>query len=368
MTAGEPRIARHRLFQAFFFAAFGLVAWQLHRILSEFYVALLGAVLLGLIVYPVHTRLSRLVGGRPTAAAALTTSLVVLVVVLPALGGGWVAVRQTTKLVPVASEWLHARGLEHLLPTREGLPPWLRQLWEQAEPVLRLTNIDPREAFIAGVEELAGSIRTLAASALKNILFFAFQLSVLVVSLFFLLRDGPRAFKKGLELVPLPDEHKRALIDRMETTLLAVVRGIFVVAALQGLLSALGFWLLDVPFAVLLGALVAFLAPVPLVGSAAVWVPVAAGLALSGAYAAGLGVALWCGLVVFLSDNVLRPILIGAEAKLPFLLLFFGMLGGLKVYGFAGILVGPVFMALFLAFADIYRREYRWLLAAREET
>ena len=90
-------------------------------------------------------------------------------------------------------------------------------------------------------------------------------------------------------------------------------------------------------------------------------------LVLAGSVNNGVGVAVWCLVVVATTDNILRPILIGAEAKLPLLFLFFGMMGGLHVYGFSGIIVGPVVVALFLALIDIYRREYRWLLAPQKE-
>lgn len=367
MSPGPSPISRHRLFQAFFFAAFALTAWQMHRILANFYVALFGAGLLALVVYPLHDRILRRMKDRPSLAAGLTTALVVVMVVLPALSAGWVAVKQASKLVPVVSVWLEERGYEGGMPTSELLPPRAKELWDGASAFLRARGVDPKTWLIQGVEELSGSITFLAKAALKNILFFLFQLGVLTFSLFFLLRDGAKVFRRAVELVPLPDEHKTALVARLYTTVTAVLRGIFVVAAVQGLLAAVGYFLFGVPFAVLLGAVTAFFAPIPILGTGVVWVPVAGGLLISGAPQQALAVALWSVLIVGTLDNLLRPILIGAEAKLPILLLFFGMLGGLQVYGFAGIIVGPVVVALFLALADIYRREYRWLLAPQKE-
>lgn len=362
-----PTISGHRLFQAFFFAAFAVLAWQFHLILSEFYLALFGAGLLALVSYPFHDSVVRRLKGRPNASAILTTCFVVVVVVLPALLTGWAAVRQATKLVPVVSQWMDERGFERGLPTAAMLPPRARELWDRSATILRARGVDPRAAMLENLDLMSGKLTSLAGSALRNLVFFVFQLAVLVFSLFFLLRDGPKIFKRAVEMVPMPDEHKRALVERLQTTLLAVLRGIFVVAAVQGLLAMVGFFLFGVPFAILLGALVAFFGPVPIVGTAAIWVPVAVGLALSGATSQAIGVAVWCGLVVFLTDNFLRPFMIGSEAKLPILLLFFGMLGGLRVYGFAGVLVGPVVVGLFLAFTEIYRREFRWLLDAHRE-
>lgn len=365
--SGPSPISRHRLFQAFFFAAFALTAWQLHRILANFYVALFGAGLLGLVVYPVHERILRKIKDRPNVAAFLTTALVVLVVVLPSLTAGWIAVKQASKLVPVASLWLSERGYEGGMPTAQLLPPRARDLWETASQLLRERGMDPKTWLMQGIEEVSGSITGLAKAALKNILFFLFQLGVLTFSLFFLLRDGAKVFRRAVELVPLPDEHKTSLVARLYTTVTAVLRGIFVVASVQGLLAAVGYFLFGVPFAVLLGAVTAFFAPIPILGTGVVWIPVTLGLVVSGSHQQAFAVALWSVLIVGTLDNLLRPILIGTEAKLPILLLFFGMLGGLQVYGFAGIVVGPVVVALFLALADIYRREYRWLLAPQKE-
>ena len=368
MTQAAPSpISRHRLFQGFFFAVFALTAWQLHRILANFYVALFGAGLLALVVYPIHERILRRIRDRPNVAAGLTTATVVLIVVLPALAAGWVAVRQSSKLVPVASAWLEERGYEGGMPTAEMFPPRLRELWNSASVPLRERGVDPKQWLIQGIEEVSGSIAGLAKSALKNVLFFLFQLGVLIFSLFFLLRDGAKVFRRAVELVPLPEEHKTSLVARLYTTVTAVLRGIFVVASVQGLLAAIGYFLFGVPFAVLLGAVTAFFAPIPILGTGVVWIPVALGLLVSGAHHQAFAVSLWSIFIVGTLDNLLRPILIGAEAKLPILLLFFGMLGGLQVYGFAGIVVGPVVVALFLALADIYRREYRWLLAPQKE-
>lgn len=362
-----PQIERHRIFQVFFFGIFALVAWQLHRILSPFYFALSGAALLGLVAYPLHDRLAKRLKLGPNSSAALTTSLIVLVVVLPLLTAGWVAVRQAAKLVPEVSQWTRDQGFRRDLPLSQMLPPRLSETWARLSGTLSERGFDPQGALLDGLEQMSRSVTGLAGAAIRNVVFFFFQVGILVFSLFFLLRDGAKVFRRVVELVPLPEEHKKSLVDRLQMTILAVLRGIFIVAGVQGVLATLGFFLFGVPFAVLLGMVTALFAPIPFIGTGAVWVPVAVGLLLAGSYQQALSVALWCTIVVGMADNLLRPILIGNEAKLPILLLFFGMLGGLRVYGFAGLVVGPVVVALFLAFADIYRREYRWILTARKE-
>ena len=360
-------MARSRMFRVFFFAAFAFAAWELLRILAPFTMALIGAAVLALVVFPAHQGLARRLSAAPTVAAGLSTILLILTVVLPSLSLGWVAVRQTSKLAPAAGAWVRERGGFTSQAMLEMLPPGGREAVAMAAEFVRSRGVDPKQVFEENLNELSMTMTSLAGHVLRNLLFFLFDLLVLTVALFFFLRDGADFVQQGLELVPLPPEHKKALTDRLQTTLLAVVRGIFIVSAGQGLLAAVGFALFGVPFAVLLGSLAGFLAPIPIVGTAGVWVPVVLGLFAAGESSKALGVAAWFIIVVGFLEHVVRPVLISAEARLPALFLFFGMLGGLHVYGFAGLLIGPVVVALFLAFADIYRREYRWLLAPGQE-
>jgi len=156
--------------------------------------------------------------------------------------------------------------------------------------------------------------------------------------------------------------NKKAVINSLQTTLYAVIRGVLVVALLQGVLAGGGFALIGVPFPVLLGLLIMILAVIPFFGPATIWGPVSIGLALNGDMTKSLLVLAWGALVISVIDNFLRPLLISKDAKLPVLLLFFGIFGGLKAYGAVGLLIGPVMIALLLAFINIYRREYDWLL------
>ena len=130
-------------------------------------------------------------------------------------------------------------------------------------------------------------------------------------------------------------------------------------AASQGFLAGVGFALAGVPVPVFLGFTAAFAALVPPFGPTLVWLPVAL-YQLTQSKAAGLFLLLWGALVVSTVDNFLRPMLIGSKAKLPFLLLFFGILGGLRTYGFLGLILGPLLIAMTLAFIQIYREEYHY--------
>lgn len=350
--------ARQQLVPYFFFAVFLYLFWQVLVLLSPFYVALLGSAILASLLYPVHAALLRRIPRRPNLAAALSTAGVVLTVVLPILVLSWMAIKETAKIYPVVQEWVQDRRF--LDVDIESMGPWAATSWSRAVEFMDRWNIDPQDILLKNLDQLSRRMTRLAGSVIKNALFFAFNMAVLTFTLFFLLRDGPALVQWGLELIPMSARNKHAVLERLKVTFYAVIRGVLIVAVVQGFLCGLGFAMLDVPFAVLLGVLTSFLAPIPFVGPAGIWVPVVVGLALSGDVRSAVYLALWGGLVVGLVDNFLRPLLISADAKLPILLLFFGMVGGLQAYGFAGLLIGPILIAMFMTFINIYRREYRW--------
>lgn len=357
-----PAFNRQRLVQYFFFAVFILLLWQVLRILSPFYLALMGSAILALLTYPAHNWVSRRIRKYPSIAAAITTTGVFLIIIIPVLLLGWISIRETTKVYPVVRDWVREADIGGLTPLLDQLPPPLRPAGKNVRILVERWNVHPDEILLKNLDQLSRNVTGMAKAVIKNAFFFVFNILVLTFTLFFFLRDGPFIIRRAIELVPMAPRNKLSIVHKIEVTLYAVIRGVLVVAVIQGTLAGIGFALFGVPFPVLLGALTMFLAPIPFVGPAGIWLPVTIGLFISGDSQTAFYVLLWGMLVVSLVDNFLRPLLISADAKLPILLLFFGMLGGLKVYGFSGVLLGPVTIALLLAFINIYRREYRWLL------
>src|SRR5206468_12117528 len=147
---------------------------------------------------------------------------------------------------------------------------------------------------------------------------------------------------------------------RLYTTLTAVVQSMVVTAATQGVLAGLGYWLIGgLSFSVFLGFLTALASFLPLAGPAFVWSGTAVYLAVNGHLARATGLAIWGVLVVSTADNWIKPLFIGGRAKLPTFFLLFAILGGLQVYGFVGVFLGPVILAILFSFVEIYREQYR---------
>lgn len=315
------------------------------RIFAPFLGALLAAASVALLLAPVYKSWSVRVPRHPSAAAAALTGLVCLLVAVPFFLGGWAMLREAEQAYPAAKAWINGLA-EPGLSLLPSLPPWL-------------PKIDPRAMVLENLDQVSSWAGKAAQALVRNAVFIGLNLAVFTAALFLFLRDGERMARGASSLIPLPEATKANLFARVRGVLLAVANGIFAVALLQGILAWAGFALFRVPFAFLFGAACLMLSPIPFVGSAIVWVPVVIYTALQGAGAKAAALALWFTVVVGLSDNVLRPIFLGAQMKLPIPLVFVAVVGALKAFGLAGLFVGPLVVALALGLFDIIRERNR---------
>jgi predicted PurR-regulated permease PerM len=172
--------------------------------------------------------------------------------------------------------------------------------------------------------------------------------------LFFLLRDGNLLFERLRLAVPLSPEHKRHLFSKFTTVVRATVKGNIAVAALQGALGGVIFAFLGIPGAVLWGTVMAFLSLLPAIGAGLIWGPVAIYFLLTGALWEGTVLIVFGIFVIGLVDNILRPILVGADTQIPDYMVLISTLGGMVLFGITGFVIGPVIAALFIAAWDLF--------------
>lgn len=354
---GDDAAGRRRLlFLAFFFAAFLYLLYQLVRILSPFVPALLGAVMLVLIFYPVHRRIAARIR-RDAVAASLTSVFVVITIVVPVFVFLWLLVSEAANVAPAFSDWL-GRHSDVTGTLVNQLPEPAQKLWARLAPHVQNWQEDLKGIALDALKEIGNSLTSFGVATLKKAVIVLLDLIVLVLAVFFFFRDGHRIVRWIADLVPMEEEYKWRIINRLERTMSAIIRGAFVTASAQGALTGVGLAVAGVPFPVFLGFAAALLAVVPFVGASLVWLPAAAYLLVEGQVVACVGLVLWGMFVVGLVDNFLRPYIVGGHAGLPILLLFLGILGGIRVYGLVGALISPLLIALVLAFVDIYREQY----------
>ncbi|MGH8613345.1 MAG: AI-2E family transporter [Gammaproteobacteria bacterium] len=355
VTPQKPiAISKRLLSRLFFFGVFLLLLYQLLRLLAPFFTPLMSAITLTLIFYPIYVRIAGLIPSR-NIAAFLSTLLALVTIIVPLLFAVWLLVKEAAEVFPAAKSWMAAQSGGSLA---SKLPPSLAGVWRGIREYLAIGQLDLEEIVLNNIRQLGNEITGFGARMVRNVVLTLFDVVALIMGLFFFFRDGIRIVWWTAELIPLEPENKELIVQGLGRTLSAVVRGIFITALLQGLLAGAGFAFVGIGFPVLLGFTTAFMALIPFLGATSVWLPVAIFLLLKGTIGKAIILALWGGLVVSLVDNVLRPVLIGEVTKLPTLLLFLGILGGIQAYGFIGLLVGPLLIASVFAFIKIYQQHY----------
>ena len=312
--------------------------------------AILWAVIGAILFVPLYRRLVTRMRQRRTPAALVTLAVIVVVIILPLTAITSLLVQEATSVYArIQSGELNVAA--YFRQVFGALPDWVVTLLNR----YGLMNVsDVQEGLSAG---LVRSSQFLAAQALsigQNTFDFIVNLFVMLYLLFFLLRDGDDLARHIRDAVPLRVEQRQALFDKFTVVMRATVKGNIVVALIQGALGGLIFWFLGIHAPVLWAALMAILSLLPAVGTALVWLPVAVYLLATGHAWQGIVLIAWGVLVIGLVDNVLRPVLVGKDIKMPDYVVLVSTLGGLAVFGVNGFVIGPLIAAMFMASWDIF--------------
>lgn len=351
-TSSTPVLTRSHIFAAFFFSIFIFLLYQMAHLLAPFSSALLWAAIIALALAPLYQRVVRAVRGRSGLAAGIMTFGTLLIVIGPAIFLLGVLAAQAVDIYQWASE---------LIRSGELAKAWSRIAIPMLDRVLNLPllqGVDVKGMLIKGITDLSSGMAAQTGVVLKDTLLLVVNLLIMIVSLFFFFRDGESFYTSVTGLLPFTHEQQKAIAKKFQDTFSAVINGVFLIALLQGIMTGVGLALFKVPFPVFWGFLAAILALLPIGGAALVWIPGSIYLYVTGSGLNGIFLAVWGLIFVSLPDNFLKPLIIGKKAKIPTFLLFIGILGGLKVYGFLGILAGPLVVTLLTAFVQIYREEF----------
>lgn len=319
----------------------GLIALT-YAVMRPFLVPVAWAVIICYVTWPLHRSVQQRLVRQRSAAAALTTVLLGSVVVVPLI-------------------WLMVLLQAELLALIRALPEWLEQKPELPAFVSRVPFFGSElQSMVGQFEDLQGLLKQHALPWLKrfgtpmigimtNLGQDAFVLLMTLFTLFFLFRDGLNLVRQVKQLLTyVLGDRLRGYFETTEATVKAVVYGIVLTALAQGLLSGLGYWAVGVKAPIVLGIITTFVAMIPF-GTPFVWGSTSLWLLLHGDTWAGVALALWGGLVVSWVDNIIRPLVISSSTRIPFVLVMFGVLGGLASFGFIGLFLGPVILAMALA-------------------
>jgi predicted PurR-regulated permease PerM len=332
-----------------------LMCYLLFTILAPFLTTVVWAGAIGIISYPLYEKLLVRCRNRETLTALLMTTLVVMALIIPVVGLIFTLARETAQAYQYLENVTSGSSgiaMENIL-RHPLIAPWL----ERIQPLTGALNMDPAGMLLPAIKKGVASLLNYSTGIVKNFLGFLIKLVLMLITLFFIYRDG-RHFVQRFWLVVGIKENLRATIATTTTRVLgAVMYGILLTCLVQGMLGGLGFWIAGLPSPFLFGVLMSICAPIPLVGTALIWLPGAIYLLAQGKTIHGVLLIIWGLAIVSSIDNVIRPLFISGKAKLPILVVVFGVLGGLLVFGLTGVVAGPVIVALFLVFFESYRGE-----------
>jgi predicted PurR-regulated permease PerM len=334
-----------RVLVAFVIAASLAMAW----ISWPFFGAILWALVVAIAFAPVHTRIALMMPKWRNSAALLALVLVIALVILPTIAIGSMMVDEA--ITTYNSLQSREIDLGRIIGEIEAAIPkeWRQQLkrydFNLQEFQGRLSTI-----LTSGLQLIAREAVSIGQGALN----FALTLGVMLYLTFFLLRDGRHLSRRIGEVIPLRTEQRSALFEKFTTVIRATVKGSVIVAIVQGTLGGILFAVLDIRAALLWGVVMGLLALIPAVGTGLVWFPVGIYLLVTGSITEGI-ILLLCGVfIISMVDNLLRPILVGQDTRMPDYVVLISTLGGLSVMGINGLIVGPVIAAMFIAAWEIF--------------
>ncbi|MGJ7516642.1 AI-2E family transporter [Pseudomonas baetica] len=328
----------------------GVVSVAFIWILLPFYGAVFWAVILGILFAPLQRRLQLKFGWQRNLTSLLTLSICLVIAILPVIIISALLVQEGAAVYQrIESGELDIAG--YVAQFKHSLPPYFQHLMDR----FGLGELEGmREKIIKSAVSGGQALATQAFSFGQGTFEFIVSFFIMLYLLFFFLRDGAELARQVRAAIPLEEQQKRRLQLKFNRVVRATVKGNLLVAVTQGALGGLIFWFLDIPSVVLWAVLMAFLSLLPAVGAGIVWAPVAAFFLFTGAIWQGVVLGLFGVFVIGLVDNLLRPILVGKDTKMPDYLILISTLGGLAVFGLNGFVIGPLIAALFMSSWDIF--------------
>ena len=345
-----------RLEQTTFLLLVAVVTALFGWLMLPYFGAILWGMVAAIVFSPLYRKLASMLGGRRTLAATLTLLALLGLVIVPAL---LIAISLLQEAIGVYEQLQSGRIdlaalVSHL---QAALPRWARDMIGS-----QMANPDRLREMLGGA--LSSAVQSIAGRALlfgQGALSFLAALGVMLYLAFFLLRDGDVYGRSIKAAIPLNARLRERLLADFVTVVRATMKGSVVVAVIQGLLGGVIFSLLGIEGALLWGLLMGAFSLVPAVGTGIIWVPVAIYLLATGSTMEG-GILVFCGVfIIGMVDNLLRPILVGKDTKLPDFVVLIATVAGLELFGISGFIVGPIIAALFFSiwrnFTELRRNE-----------
>jgi len=341
------------------FSLIGLLVFivvQVFALLSPFATALFWSSILAFTFHPAYKKTKTALKTNSTFTAIVFTFLIILIVLPPMILLVLNITQQAIDLYQWALDYVRQGRLEALITDIRNIPAL--QTMQERVPQWDLVQDSLSTWMLNTTRSLGNYTASQVGILTRNMLFVLLNILMMVIMVFVFLRDGEKILNFFYTIVPLEKTNKELIFGQLNDTFAAVIRGQLLTSVVQAGASGIIFWSVGIPAPLLFAALTFIISMVPVIGAAGIWMPLVVYLFFQGAYIKAAVLFFFGVFFISLIDNVLKPAIIGEKTKLPYFLLFFGILGGLKVYGLMGIFLAPVVLSLFFALIRIYREKY----------
>ncbi len=343
-----------------FVAALFFVYWLFRPFLS----ALVLAVILSTVFRPLYEKILQFSGNRPRLASFMTCLFIFVIILIPLLFFIRMLGRQTVEVYGFLEQKIHSGALDTGSFLQKG-----NIFYDLFDPnagrfreFINLEEFDIKQNVI----EIASNIRSFLISEIGPILkgFGQFFLGVVIVffGMYYLFKDAELIGQKLMKISPLPKRHELRLFKKFREISKIALVSIFLKAVAQGIVCGIGFALVGINGAIFWGTMVGIVSVIPFVGTSLIWLPASLLLLLNGQASAAIFLFFWNLILTTNIDNVLCSLFIGSQARINPLLAFLSVFGGIGLFGLAGIIFGPLILAIFFTMLYIYELEYKNIL------
>ena len=325
-----------------------LLGYLSYQIISPFLVPIAWAVVFSIVFYPVYAFISRHVKVK-SIASSITVLLIFVVIIAPVSCLSIILIGELQKV----GDYTNSGGLDFFRELYDKIIT--SPQYEKISSLIGEHNMPTADMIMDNMKKIGTILVENLSIRITNIISAAINFLFMIFTLFFLFRDGPGFLNKVRDYMPFSDEQKSRLTKQVKDMVASTVYGGVTVAMIQGFLGGLAFYIIGFTSPVLWGIVMSIVSFIPLLGTLGVWGPAAIYLLMRGEYLTGIGLILYGTFVIGLVDNFLRPMLIGSRTKMPTIIIFFSVLGGIEAFGIIGLIMGPLIMAVFISVFEIFR-------------
>jgi predicted PurR-regulated permease PerM len=319
-----------------------------YEILKPFLSPIAWAIVLSTVFYPIYLFTVKYIKWK-TIASLITLLVILLMILGPFSYLSYLLIKELKSL----AEYLQTDSLQSLQNFLKH--PTINSIFEKVLSLLNITEEELNKAISENISQLGKELISKITGGMANIVTLSVNFIFMVFSIFFFLKDGPEFLRKVRNYMPFSEEQKDRLVKLVRDIVVSTIYGGIAVSIVQGTIAGVAFFILGISTPVVWGLATSIASFIPLLGASAVWAPITVYFFIEGSVLKGIALAIVGIFGISLIDNILKPVIIGGKTKMPIIVIFFSILGGIKLFGLIGLIMGPLVLALFVSLIEIFR-------------